>query len=183
MHFWRLLWEKLKILLMAYFPTQYEHIYQAIRFCQFPPMPWPWRKFRPILLVYNSLTMIVTKYGIDWVKKNKNICDIKVFQFMQITKISIMANSYDPTGFYVNHIELDLCGKFQVNQINSVRCVDCQKLHFQSLITAPPCGRLGSSFYCEPLEHHFKNPNWFDLPKMGSCICYKLLKGSKLTEQ
>ena len=42
--------------------------------------------------------------------------------------------------FFVEHIELDLCVKFQVNQTYGERGVAFPKTHFQALITAPPSG-------------------------------------------
>ena len=49
-------------------------------------------------------------------------------------------------GFFVEHMELDLIVKFQVNQTYGVRGVAFSKMHFQSLITAPPSGWQGSYF-------------------------------------
>ena len=40
---------------------------------------------------------------------------------MQISKISGEAELYGPKGFFVEHIELELCVKSQVNQICGVR--------------------------------------------------------------
>ena len=45
---------------------------------------------------------------------------------MQISKKSSQADFYGPRGFFVEHIELDLCVKFQVIQTNAVRDLRCQ---------------------------------------------------------
>ena len=45
----------------------------------------------------------------------------KCFYIMQISKISGEAELYGPKGFFVEHIELELCVKSQVNQICGVR--------------------------------------------------------------
>ena len=65
---------------------------------------------------------------------------------MQISKKSIMADFYGLIGFFVEHIELDLCVKFQVNRTYGVRGVAFPKNNFKSLITAPPSGQPGSYF-------------------------------------
>lgn len=49
---------------------------------------------------------------------------------MQISKKSSQAELNGPWGFFVEHIELDLCVKFQVNQTYGVRGVASQKSHF-----------------------------------------------------
>ena len=49
---------------------------------------------------------------------------------MQISKKSIMTDFNGPRGFFVEHIELDLCVKFQVNRTYGVRGVAFQKSHF-----------------------------------------------------
>ncbi len=49
---------------------------------------------------------------------------------MQISKKSIMADLYGCGGFFVEHIELDMCVKFQVSQSHGVRDVIFPKLHF-----------------------------------------------------
>ena len=49
---------------------------------------------------------------------------------MQIGKKSSHADIYGPRGFFVDHMELDLCVKFQVNQTYGVRGVAFPKTHF-----------------------------------------------------
>ena len=57
---------------------------------------------------------------------------------MQISKKSSQADLYGPRGFFVEHIELDLCVKFQGNQTYSLRGVAFPKTHFQAIPTL--CG-------------------------------------------
>lgn len=83
--------------------------------------------FRTILLRSNSV------YLFWWYSQNpSSSIHITVFQVIQNGAQSIMADSYDP----VEHTELDLCVKFQDNQIYGVRCMAFPKLIFWALITA-----------------------------------------------
>lgn len=58
-------------------------------------------------------------------------------------KKSIYGDFYGPRGLFVEHIQVDLCEKFQVNQTYSVTFL---KWLFWALITAPPSGLFGSHF-------------------------------------
>ena len=50
------------------------------------------------------------------------------FHIMQISKKTVVVDVYGPRGFSVEHIEQDLCEKFQVNQTHCVRVVAFQGL-------------------------------------------------------
>lgn len=108
--------------------------------------------FLPFLLVFNTSVSksprLHSKFAAERVKIEKVVVFLFLFFIvvlfmMQIsTKNSIMTHHYGPKGFFVEHIRLDLCMKFQVSQPYGVREVAFPKLHLWSLITATPSGWL-----------------------------------------
>ena len=87
------------------------------------PMAWRREPFEVRTLCYSAPTWWI---GIKFLEQHLMLCG--------------------PGGFFVEHMELDLCVKFQVNPTYGVRGMAFPKTHIQALITAPPSGRFGSYF-------------------------------------